>query len=74
MVNSDKAGVLFTVDPSTRDPDRVVIEAAGVGEVVVLGQDTRSHVPSSSGRVVEEMVNAKEFMLTRDVGPGPRCA
>ena len=39
MVNSDKAGVAFTADPSTGARDRVVIEAAfGLGEVVVSGE------------------------------------
>lgn len=38
MVRPDASGVLFTVDPSTGDPDHLVIEAAlGLGEVVVSG-------------------------------------
>jgi pyruvate,water dikinase len=38
MVNSEKAGVAFTADPSTGAQDRVVIEGAfGLGEVVVSG-------------------------------------
>jgi pyruvate,water dikinase len=39
MVNSDKAGVAFTADPSNGARDRVVIEGAfGLGEVVVSGE------------------------------------
>ncbi|MCC6438004.1 MAG: phosphoenolpyruvate synthase [Acidimicrobiales bacterium] len=39
MVPSDRAGVAFSVDPSTGRTDRVVIEAAfGQGEVVVSGR------------------------------------
>src|SRR5690606_1875370 len=39
LVESERAGVLFTADPSTGDTTRVVIEAAfGLGEVVVSGQ------------------------------------
>lgn len=39
MVDSEKAGVAFTADPSTGAQDRVVIEAAfGLGEVVVSGK------------------------------------
>jgi len=39
MINSAKAGVAFTADPSTGDTDRIVIEAAfGLGEVVVSGK------------------------------------
>ncbi len=38
MVASDRSGVAFSVDPSTADPDRLVVEAAlGLGEVVVGG-------------------------------------
>jgi pyruvate,water dikinase len=39
MVNSEKAGVAFTADPSNGARDRVVIEGAfGLGEVVVSGE------------------------------------
>lgn len=38
MVDAERAGVVFTADPSTGDRDRLVIEAAfGLGEVVVSG-------------------------------------
>ena len=38
MINSEKAGVAFTADPSNGAQDRVVIEGAfGLGEVVVSG-------------------------------------
>jgi pyruvate,water dikinase len=39
MVDSERSGVMFTVDPSTGDPSHLVVEAAfGLGEVVVGGQ------------------------------------
>lgn len=39
MVNSDKAGVMFTINPATGQTDELMIEAArGLGEVVVGGQ------------------------------------
>jgi len=39
MVDSEAAGVMFTVDPISRDTGRMLIEAAyGLGEVVVGGQ------------------------------------
>jgi pyruvate,water dikinase len=39
MINSEKAGVAFTADPSNGARDRVVIEGAfGLGEVVVSGE------------------------------------
>jgi pyruvate,water dikinase len=39
MVDADAAGVMFTADPTTRDIDRIVIEAGlGLGEVVMGGE------------------------------------
>jgi pyruvate,water dikinase len=39
LVDSERAGVMFTADPSTNDRSRIVIEGAfGLGEVVVSGQ------------------------------------
>ena len=38
MVDADRAGVMFTVDPSTQDSERIVVEGAfGLGESVVSG-------------------------------------
>ena len=39
LVDSERAGVMFTADPMSADPDTMVIEGAlGLGEVVVSGQ------------------------------------
>jgi pyruvate,water dikinase len=39
LVDSERAGVMFTADPSTNDRTRIVVEGAfGLGEVVVSGQ------------------------------------
>jgi len=39
LVQSERAGVLFTADPSSDDRSRIVVEGAlGLGEVVVSGQ------------------------------------
>lgn len=44
MVDADKAGVLFTVDPVQRRRDRMIVEAAlGLGEQVVSGEVTPDH-------------------------------
>jgi len=38
MVNSDKAGVTFTINPATNNPNEIIIEAAfGLGEGIVSG-------------------------------------
>jgi pyruvate,water dikinase len=44
MVEADKAGVLFTVDPVQRRRDRMIVEAVrGLGEQVVSGEVTPDH-------------------------------
>jgi len=44
MVDPEKSGVLFTVDPVQRRRDRMVIEAIfGLGEQVVSGHATPDH-------------------------------
>jgi len=73
MVNAEKSGVLFTVDPASNDPDVLVIEAAwGLGEVVVGGQVAPDHyaVDKKSLDVVERTPGHKDFMLVRDEEAG----
>ncbi len=68
MVDSEKSGVLFTVDPATGSTAHLVIEAAwGLGETVVSGQVTpdRYVVEKATGRIVERVLGRKEFKLVR---------
>jgi pyruvate,water dikinase len=69
MVDSDRSGVMFTVDPSTGDTDRIVIEGAyGLGEVVVGGQvepDTYV-VAKDKPRVLESRIGSKAIKIVRD--------
>lgn len=69
MVNAEKSGVAFSIDPSTGDPSNMVIEAAfGLGEVVVGGQVEPDHyvVGKRDLAVRTIRVAQKAFMLTRD--------
>ncbi|MGQ0560850.1 MAG: phosphoenolpyruvate synthase [Gemmatimonadota bacterium] len=71
MVDAEKAGVLFTVDPATRDRARLVIEAAwGLAEVVVGAQVEPDHydVDKQSRELVQKAIGRKEFMLVRNRG------
>ena len=73
MINAEKSGVLFTVDPATNDPKTLVIEAAwGLGEVVVGGQVTpdRYEVDKESLAMVRKEIGRKGFMLVRDEATG----
>jgi pyruvate,water dikinase len=56
MLDPEKSGVLFTVDPVQRRPDRMLIEAIfGLGEDIVSGQATPDHyIVDRSGQVKRE--------------------
>jgi pyruvate,water dikinase len=60
MVDAEKSGVLFTVDPVQRRRDRMLIEAIfGLGEEVVSGRATPDHyiVDRNGGVKRERLVN-----------------
>jgi len=69
MVNSEKSGVAFSIDPATGDPSDMVIEAAfGLGEVVVGGQVEPDHYVVGKRDLAVRTIRVahKAFMLTRD--------
>ncbi|MBI5549457.1 MAG: phosphoenolpyruvate synthase [Deltaproteobacteria bacterium] len=73
MVDAEKAGVFFTINPATGDTDELVIETAwGLGEVVVGGQVQPDHVVVSkrAGKIIERTAGRKEFELVRDPQSG----
>ncbi len=67
MVNADKSGVMFTVDPVTGD-DVIVIEATwGLGEYLVLGEVSPDHyVVAKDGRILNLKIGKKPVALMRD--------
>ncbi|MEE6165980.1 MULTISPECIES: phosphoenolpyruvate synthase [unclassified Mycolicibacterium] len=68
MIDSEKAGVAFTADPSTGAPDRVVIEGAfGLGEVVVSGavEPDTYIVSKETLRPLDIRVGHKSFKIVR---------
>jgi pyruvate,water dikinase len=66
MVDSQKSGVLFTVDPVHGRKDRMVVEAArGLGEAVVSGETTPdNYTLSRQGVVKKSKVVDAERVLT----------
>ncbi|MBC6445843.1 phosphoenolpyruvate synthase [Actinokineospora xionganensis] len=75
MVEAERAGVTFTVDPSTGDASRVVVEAAfGLGEVVVSGSvEPDTYVLARDDqRLVRVRVGDKTFKLVRGADGGDR--
>jgi pyruvate,water dikinase len=75
MVESERSGVMFTVDPSTGDPSMIVVEGAlGLGEVVVGGQvepDTY-RVAKEGPRLADIRVGMQSFMIAADPHGGDR--
>jgi len=70
MVNSEKAGVMFTVNPITKDRNHALIEGAwGLGEGVVSGEVTPDSytVDKSTHNVLEEYISEKEMMIVRNI-------
>jgi pyruvate,water dikinase len=68
MVQSEKAGVAFTVDPLYQDPDIMSIEAAfGLGEVVVSGQVTPDtyRIDKNKMKLIDKKVAKQTWMLIK---------
>lgn len=78
MVEAEKAGVVFTVDPVQRRRDQMIIEAVlGLGEQVVSGEVTPDHyVTDRAGAVKREqlpnggVLTAGELARLAEVGRG----
>jgi len=68
MVDSDRSGVMFSVDPTTGDRAHVVIEGAfGLGEVVVGGAvEPDTYVVAKDGpTLLSTRIGSKEFRVVR---------
>ncbi len=60
MVQSDKSGVAFSIDPVTNDKTKIVVEAiVGLGEYIVQGKVTPDHYEIDKGSFVLLQKNAK---------------
>jgi len=83
MVQSDKSGIMFTVDPVTNDKKTIVIEAIyGLGEYIVQGKVTpdqylvnkkdlsviQKKIGFQELKFVKSGTKNKEIKLKRDVG------
>jgi pyruvate,water dikinase len=72
MVDARKAGVMFTVHPSTGE-EKILIEAAwGLGEAVVSGTVTPDTywVDKNTGEILESNVSEKNIMFIKDPEAG----
>jgi len=73
MVNAKAAGVIFTINPVTGDPDQIVIEGNyGLGESVVSGAVTPDDfiVDKATLNIVERRIVKKTLQYVRDPNTG----
>ena len=65
MVESEKAGVLFTLNPVTQNKDEMQINASyGLGESVVSGRVTAdNYIVNKSGDIIEINIGSKETQI-----------
>ncbi|MCK4439978.1 phosphoenolpyruvate synthase, partial [Candidatus Bathyarchaeota archaeon] len=73
MVNAKTAGVMFTLNPVTGDPNQIIIEGNwGLGEAVVSGAVTPDYfsVDKAATRIVEHKIAKKTVEYIRDPETG----
>jgi len=73
MVNSKTAGVTFTMNPVTGDPNQIVIEGNyGLGESVVSGAVTPDNfvVDKKTLNIIEKRISKKTVQYIRDTSTG----
>ncbi len=71
MVQSEVAGVMFTVEPTSSDRSKITIEAVlGLGEMIVSGDVTPDHyvVSKDELNIVKKEIKPQEWKLIRNEG------
>ncbi|MCC7553072.1 MAG: phosphoenolpyruvate synthase [Methanobacteriaceae archaeon] len=68
MVNSDKAGVMFTVNPSTGENIALIEGSWGLGEAVVSGDVTPDNyaVDKNNNEIINVKISNKKVMYAED--------
>ncbi len=69
MVQSEAAGVMFTIDPMTSDKEKITIESVlGLGEMIVSGDVTPDHyvVSKKDLKILEKEIKNQGWKLVRD--------
>jgi len=68
MINSDKSGVMFTVNPTTGETSIVIEATWGLGESLVLGAvEPDTYILSRDSVLIEKKIGRKERMKIRDM-------
>jgi pyruvate,water dikinase len=73
MVQSERSGVMFTIDPKRNSPDIVIDAIYGLGEAIVSGAVTPDHfvVARAGLEITKEEVKAQRRQLIRHERPRP---
>jgi len=68
MVNSEKSGVMFTINPVNGKNETVIEATWGLGETLVQGEvEPDFYRISKDGRILEKKIGKKEYMRLRDL-------
>ncbi len=71
MVQSETSGVMFTIEPSTNNREKITIEAVlGLGEMIVSGDVTPDHytVSKKDEKILEKEIKKQEWKLVKKAG------
>jgi len=71
MIQSEASGVMFTVEPTTSNKDKITIEAVlGLGEMIVSGDVTPDHyeVRKADLKILEKEIKRQEWKLVKREG------
>ncbi|MEM2772422.1 MAG: phosphoenolpyruvate synthase [Candidatus Pacearchaeota archaeon] len=69
MVNAEKSGVMFTIEPVNNDKDKIVIEAVyGLGEGIVSGSIEPDYylIDKKTLKLINKKIGIKKIEFTRD--------
>ncbi|MFC1921185.1 phosphoenolpyruvate synthase [Chloroflexota bacterium] len=70
MVQSESAGVMFTIEPMKSDTEKITIEAVlGLGEMIVSGDVTPDHyiVNKKDLKIISKEIKKQEWKLVKEV-------
>lgn len=68
MIESEKSGIMFTIDPVTNDKKKIVIEAVyGLGEMIVQGAVTPDHyeIDKKEWKITDKKLATQQKMMIR---------
>lgn len=71
MVQSEAAGVMFTIEPTSSNREKITIEAVlGLGEMIVSGDVTPDHytVSKDGMKILEKEIKKQEWKLIKKEG------